>query len=313
MIVLDGFLYSQPNEVVTSTGIPAPTSVLRLDPGTGRTLASSIPLDPGQLAVSGNALWLASQTTSSVTSSTTATLYRLDPESLTVSLRIALPTSNQATTPSIAGTTDGSLWVASGTALSRFDSESGALRDRITVAGELNDISLSGSRLFDSLQEPSGLVVVEQRDAASGRLQARRDLPSAIAGAQVVGSSTGVWVSYRGGMMGSTFLLEAGTLADGPVPSGAGSRDSDSNLYGGMMGSWATIDGGVLWITRIGHFTCADPRTGAVRATETLTKTTGIAALVVLGHELLAIAQNGNGSSSTTIDVITPPSACWGP
>lgn len=312
LVALKGFLFAQPYTVPTGTGIPAVSSVARFDPQSGERVAASVPLYPGRLATAGATLWLAARTDFSSVGGGAFTVYELDLTSLATRRTMALPRPKEtdATAP-IAGTPEGTLWVGNGSTLRRIDTTHGVVLYKITTAGNLGDVSLGGNRLYDSLQEPSGLVVVEQRDAATGRLQASRAIPQAIAGAAVVASSTGVWVSYRGGMQGSTHLLESGSLADGPEPPGAQPDGPDSNLYGGTMGSSATISGGVLWVTRIAHLTCADPGSGAVRATEALPGIMFIGEPVAIGHELFAEGTDAAGQMFGSVQVITPPSACW--
>jgi hypothetical protein len=113
-------------------------------------------------------------------------------------------------------------------------------------------------------------------------------------------------------MTGSTHLFEAGSLTDGPEPPGSQPDGPDSYLYAGTMGSAATISGGVLWVTRIQHLTCADPATGAVRATEALPGVSAFGGAVALAHELFVEGQNAEGGPFGSIQAVNPPAACWG-
>jgi hypothetical protein len=79
------------------------------------------------------------------------------------------------------------------------------------------------------------------------------------------------------------------------------------------MGTGATITGGVLWISGIMHLTCADPSTGAVRATEA-PEGSFLGAPVAVGQQLfVGLGQGANGGPLSGIQVVSPPSACWGP
>ncbi|HVC70133.1 MAG TPA: hypothetical protein VNC61_07710 [Acidimicrobiales bacterium] len=59
---------------------------------------------------------------------------------------------------------------------------------------------------------------------------------------------------------------------------------------------------GVLWLSSWNDLTCADPRTGVVRARAT----TGSLAPVAHGRLLYAPSPSGG------VEVITPPAACFG-
>ena len=289
------------------TGAASP--VLGLDPGSGRQLAASLPVAAGQLASAGDSLWLASQTGYSPPGPVTVTAYQLDPSTLVIRQFEVLPApkGSLAQAP-IAGSSDGRVWVGDGGMLGRLDgTAAGGLVTSVTAGGPVFSLTLDGQgRLYDSLRPVSGPAVVEQRDATTGRLQATRPIPQATSGIDLGASSTGVWASYRSGTGASSVLLAANSLAPQALP--------DASLFSGPGDTTATVSGGVLWVSGSQHLICADPGTGAIRATESRPGVGPVSGPVALGRLLYVAALPASSREpAASISVVSPPAACWGP
>jgi hypothetical protein len=97
-------------------------------------------------------------------------------------------------------------------------------------------------------------------------------------------------------MAGAAFELSSSQLhLISPVSKGFGTFDQ-------IMGVWSGVSEGVLWLTSGLGFTCADPKGGAVRASEP----TQVANPIASGHVVYAEEPAGG------IVAISPPAACWG-
>jgi outer membrane protein assembly factor BamB len=140
----------------------------------------------------------------------------------------------------------------------------------------------------------------EPRDATTGAPQRSFPLSDVPGSAALSAIPAGVWVSYRTGSLGGSYLYAAADLSVIGPPGPTHSYNA-SDLFGGGMGTTLTISGGTLWVADLGHFTCADPATGRVRATE---RTPQPSIVITVGHRLL-------GSTNAGLGLIGPPAACW--
>lgn len=290
---LGGSLYvDEANPGQTATDEP----VLRVDGQTTQVVARSALLPTGQLAAAGQTLWLAPQPT---TPGQPLSVIELNPITLSGPGFLALPgASDSSGSPLvIAGNSAGLLWVGYGTHLYEIDTAHPAVVAQATANNQIVGLALDGSgRLYDSLsgEVPPTTPKVEQRNSVTGSLRASTTNPS-VAGARLVAASSGVWASYRTGLLGASTLYAADTLAVATT--------SSAPYFAGGMDVYTSLAGGALWVTTTSNLTCADPDTGAVRASES--SSNGYPPTVVA-----VIASHVFASSTQGLSLLRPPKAC---
>jgi hypothetical protein len=115
-------------------------------------------------------------------------LYRVDPRTLELRQRIALPAPALAITA-----TPAALWMGGPGRLSRVDLGSGAVTAGLPVDGEVTSLSAdpAGRRLYAAVTAAQGTTVTE-RDARTGAVTAARRL--APGGGHLAAAASGVWV-----------------------------------------------------------------------------------------------------------------------
>ncbi len=227
---------------------------------------------------------------------------QLDPGNLalhaTHTLDESEPTPNPPS-PLLTATVGGPLFVAAGVDLWALDPTSGATEYHLTTTGRIAWMSTdpAGEFLYvvSSLSNQGG-EVVSQYDTGTGKLLQSTDESSAVGPGTAAATSGGVWLSFRSGMAGAAFELSSSQLhLISPVSQSCATFDQ-------IMGGWSGVSEGVLWLTSGLGFTCADPKGGAVRASEP----THVANPIASGHVVYAEEPAGG------IVAISPPSACWG-
>jgi streptogramin lyase len=228
--------------------------ILRWDPSDGSVVARrAMPgAQPGvQIALARSSLWAAWGKAA----------YRLDPASLQVVQRVALPS-----VPGVLGASpDGSVWVGVDGDLLVLDSTSGGVTQIIPVSGTPKLISFDpgGSHAYIETSARAGedgdLLV--ELDATTGRRIASAAVGvRELAGASsMAATSDGVWMSTPTGMMGGAFFLPEGTLRGGhqmlPGEQAPGTNAVAVSLAGGTV--WVSDQG-------TGEVSCLDPTTGKV-------------------------------------------------
>jgi hypothetical protein len=290
---LGGSLYvDESNPAQTPTDEP----VLRIDGQTAQVVARSAALPTGQLAAAGQTLWLAPQPT---IPGQPLSVIELNPVTLSGPGSVALPgTSESGASPLvIAGNSAGLLWVAYGTHLYEIDTAHPAVVAQATASNQIVGLALdSNGRLYDSLsgQTPPATPKIEQRNSATGSLTASATNPS-VDGASLVATSSGVWASYRTGLQGASTLYAADTLAVAST--------SRAPYFAGGMDVYTSLAGDVLWVTTSSNLTCADPDTGAFRASESSSNGYPPAVVAVIASHVFT-------SSTKGLSLLHPPNVC---
>jgi outer membrane protein assembly factor BamB len=245
-----------------------------------------------------------------------ALVEQLDPSTLALHRSESLPVKDNVNgwpvAPLLTATVDGPLWIAGGEDLWALDPTTGSVETEFDTGNEIVSMSTdpTGTLLYTSGQIPDqyGMRVTEY-DAQTGQDLQRADklesLGLAIGPGSVAATSSGVWVSIRTGMAGGAFELSAQSLSPiAPPPSKSGTFGT----YEQFMGVGSSISEDTLWLTSDaqdgGNLTCADPTTGAVRASETTS--VPVSAPIAIGTTLYAVASSGE------VVVITPPAKCFG-
>ena len=291
---LGGSLYVDPEN---TTPTPTEESVVRIDAQTGQIVAKSAALPTGSLAAAGQTLWLAPQPTPA---GQRLRVIELNPVSLTGPGDVALP--GVSTGPNgpplvLAGNPAGTLWAAYGNHLYKIDTARAAVVAQATANNQIVGLALDNqARLYDSLniQSPQTPPQIEQRSSTTGSLVASAN-NSSVAGAALVATSTGVWASYRTGLQGASTRYAADTLTV--------NRPAQAPYFAGGMDVYTTLAGGVLWVTTITNLTCADPDTGAVRASEPSANGYPPIVVAVVASHVFAVDTAG-------LSIIKPPTPC---
>ncbi|HLG66508.1 MAG TPA: hypothetical protein VKV36_01390 [Acidimicrobiales bacterium] len=238
-----------------------------------------------------------------------ALVEQLDPTTLTVHAQRTLvvnDTLGPGPRPLLTATVGGPLWVADGEDLWALDPSTGTVETELDAGDEITSLSTdpSGALLYTGGDPPSrsGMIVTEY-DARTGRQLDHSDQEDAVAAGTVAATDGGVWVSYRSGMAGGAQELSSADLATIAPPPGSG---NSFGTFAQIMGVWSSVSDGVLWLTSATGLTCADPATGAVRASEALAGSDGLSDPIASGGLLYAVPSSGG------VVAMTPPKACFG-
>jgi hypothetical protein len=238
---------------------------------------------------------------------------QLDPSTLAIHASESLPVNDGAApqvNATLTATVDGPLWVAGGEDLWALNPSNGAVEAEIDTGNWIGSMSTdpAGSLLYvDGQTSATGGIAVTEYDAQTGKELLRVDKPLylvlAVGTGSIAATNSGVWVSVRYGMAGGAFELSAhGLSLIAPPPSKPGTFGT----YDQFMGIGSGVSEQTLWLTsnaQIPTLTCADPATGAVRASEPTP--VAVFAPIASGTRLYALASPG------AIVVIAPPAKCF--
>ncbi|HEY3208226.1 MAG TPA: hypothetical protein VGL18_00300 [Actinomycetota bacterium] len=232
----------------------------RFDPRTGTAMFGPVIKGAHDLAVAGGWLWVSGGGVLDYGQPATRFLYRLDPATLQVLQRLALPEPPNPLAPTPAG-----MWVGASEALYLIDPATGHIDRTISLKMAVGQISIDEQDgiLYDSTHPPGDATIqaIEERDPATGALRLRSNVErGALAMNSLAAVPDGVWAAYATGMMGSVDLFDASNLHRLAVWNGAEMT--------GTNGIRADLADGILWVSdaMTGALACADPATGAFRA-----------------------------------------------
>ena len=284
---------------------PSSTTPFRYVPTTGRVARGpSITGTVGSpaITVTGGWVWMVVGVGDDVV------VEQLDTSTLTLHARESLPVKNllfgPGVDPVLTATVNGPLWVAGGEDLWALNPRTGAIETQFDTGNEIDSMSTdpTGRLLYTGAEGTDSQPVVTEYSAQAGN-ELKRSYPQGIVSAGVAATTGGVWVSYRTGMAGAAVELSANGLREIAPPQAPAVFPSTYDQIGGVG---ASVSEGALWVTSAGStgtgtLTCADPATGAVRATESAQVRYPIASGALLyafeGKDLV---------------VITPPAKCFG-
>jgi hypothetical protein len=281
----------------------SPTTPYRYVPGTGRVIRGpSITGTVGSPAITltGGWVWMV------VGVGRDVVIEQLDTTTLALHSRRDLPVQNNlfgpAVDPVLTATINGPLWVAGGEDLWELNPSTGAIETESDTGNLITSMSTdpTGNLLYTGAEDDQSVPEVTEYSAQTGR-KMKGTYPGGIVAAYVAATYGGVWVSFRTGMAGQAIELSATRLTQIAPP--LNPRGSTFDTYGQDGGVSASVSKGVLWVTAKadnGVLTCADPATGAVRASESVQVSDPIAS----GPLLYAFEDND-------LVTITPPAACF--
>jgi hypothetical protein len=285
------------------TSTPAPTAPFRYLPATGRVISGpSIIGTVGSpaITVTGGWVWMVVGVGEDVV------VERFDTSTLALVSKISLPVKDNLAPPGVypvlTATIDGPLWVAGGEDLWELDPITGAIERTLDTDTQIDSMSTdpTGNLLYTGGEGP----VVTEYSAQSGR-EIKRSHPEGIVAASVAATDGGVWVTFRTGMAGEAIELSASRLSQIAPPAPRGG--ATFGTYHQMGGVGVAVSEDTLWVassssTDSVNLSCADPATGAVRASETSPL---VDDEIASGTSLYAF----EGKSLVTI---TPPAKCFG-
>jgi len=283
------------------TGITVTATPVRYDLLSGvmtRGPALTGVLDTPALTVTGDRVWVV------IEANHQPLLAELDPVTMALLAQHVLPVQDTVSpdpVPLLSATVDGPLWVADGEEVWSVDPTTGAVETEFDAGYQVDSLSTdpTGRVLYIGGRnaDQAGMEVTEY-DADNGQEIIRSSQEDSVGGGSVAATTDGVWISYRTGMAGPALELSSGSLNQIEPPP---SQLSPFGTFDQIMGVASGVSEGVLWLTSVSDLTCADPVTGAVRASETA----GVTDPIASGPHLYAL------SESDVVEVITPPAACF--
>ncbi len=206
----------------------------------------------------------------------------------------------------------GAAWIGDGRTVRLVDLATGrtARRLRVPPGWAIGALAAAPAprRLYTSVTDARGVNRVLALDPAPGRVEATSARLPALSAAALLPVATGVWVSYRTGMLGLTQLLRASRLQPAACPRMPATWPVPAPCRSVGMGDWPSVTGRTLWLAGAFGLSCNDPRTGAVRGGETLAGRSPLA-----GQVSRVVAQRGGLAYVETaagIVALRPPSAC---
>lgn len=285
------------------------TSILRLDPSSGRVLARHAGVGPAWApVVAGNTLWILTQSVHSGA----VTLQGFDPATLRQAASLSASFSSaqgmgEAVQVAVSPR-DQRLFVGLGDQVAVVDPATGQVVRRITVAGpEIVDLAFApdGSRLYVAA-DTHGYGQLEVVDPASGATLGAgpRFGANIVNNVGLTASAGGAWVQTGSGHTDDVQFVPANDLAH-PT----GSVDEG----GGGVPVTVLFAAGATWLGGPNRIVCADTRTGRVRAAAQIPpakdgSTASIGGLASADGHLFGLYLAG--SPSGRLVRLSPPAQC---
>jgi hypothetical protein len=295
--------------------------VVRLDRSDGHISArSTLFADAGTISFADHHIWITA--TSGPTPARAAgeqILYRLDPTTLQTTGRFVLSTTT-ADSPDDSAGSGQHLWVTVNCTLDRVDPATGAITERLRRPRhvcDLRNLALAGRLLYTTIQPSGTLLVLQQRDASTGRLLDHIDIPDAPAGGlDLTVAGRDLWAG--GGFPGATGALY--WFATDPLKL-LGASGGDGGHGGALgraavtlpsLGEFPTVNrsDGTIWAAGFGVVACIDPATGSVRAITTEYTGPTVAGPVVVTSKATWAVTISTGRGRFGIAQLYPPPAC---
>ena len=280
----------------------------------GPTLPKSV-----TLVVANGYLWAGWATSDVLNQPSPAIVCQFDLTTMALMRTIALPTQSSPGGVAITPGVDGNVIVGDGAALVAITSSDGSehvINDDLGGQVASTSVSPQGDVAYVTLygQHPDQTQVVEEVDLRSGTVVARNGGPelNGVGPGSITAVDDGAWLSWRGGMAGSTHFLRKDDLSLLPSPTDPhpASRDGPWDLFFAIMGEGTLYADSVVWIRAgDGQVGCLDPSTGEVRSEFALPNPPG--ALLGAGNAggLYLAYQSATGGH--LLLTVTPPAACF--
>ncbi len=165
----------------------------------------------------------------------------------------------------------GGIWLPTAEGAQLVSVSSGKVLKNLSFGARVTGVATSpdGTLLYVSLFGPEGYpssnTVIDEVDAGSGRVVARRGLFT-VNGAALTPVPGALWASYRTGMAGGTDLYSSTGLD--PVAPPEVKAFSAVPRYGGeqIQGFSMSYLGAVVWMQSASGVSCLSPSTGSFRA-----------------------------------------------
>jgi len=277
-----------------------PSKVTRIDRSSGAITSAATQANASGIAVTGAGLWIAAGPGIAPAPPNLQSLSLFDPVTLQVTRQAQLPGQPGSETnigPQLAGDAT-LLWLGYGHGVYRLDPQTGSVLASQAIPGTAVSISLdpAGQRLYVGLEassNSSGQDRVLEFDGSTGTtIVSAQTGGRGLNGPRVAAVAGGVWIAYATGTRGSVEHRNAISLA----------------LVGNSIGTSNTIrpfvGNGALWLVdgMAQLLTCADPNTGATRASSPETQ-----------PQVFAVDAGGAYlGDSSGVTAMQPPAACRG-
>lgn len=280
-----------------STALGPLTDLARVDLATG-TVGSTRELgavDLGSLVAARGSLWVATASASG------GALLQLNPVSLALRHRLSSTASTEESVDSLT-LAGGWLWVAAGGRLLRVSLRTARVRGSVAMPGAATSSvgsNSAGNVLVDGEADSGGQGAVQRRDARTGGLLASHPMGGIVAPRILVVAGGGVWAAEPTGMMGYLERFED-----------SGMRAEPKTMVEGTNGISASLEGGLLWVTRPAGDYCADPHNGRVLARVPLPDPAADSLIGVEGDSLFYAASRPDDGGRSYVEEEPIPTAC---
>jgi hypothetical protein len=175
------------------------------------------------------------------------------------------PSYHGITSPIVTASRD-VMWIGVGTILERRQPATGHLITRVVsgAQGSAPAVAPDDRALYTiTPQTTAPYLVLQRRDPFTGAVQAAAPGPGSVAlFPQMVPTTTGIWIAYRTGSLGTATLYARADLhrvTDLP------GRPNDPQRPAFGMGVAIASSNANLWVAGIDFLACANPSTGAWR------------------------------------------------
>jgi hypothetical protein len=275
-----------------------PSKLTRIDRSSGAATTVADPTNANTFAATSAGLWIAAGPDIAGATPNSRSLTLLDPTTLAVKRQVSLPGqpgSDMNAGPQLAGG-PGLLWFGYGNGLYRLNPDTGATLSSQQLAGTATSLSIdpSGQRLYVGVgpSQTQAATVIELDASTGNRIASAPTGGAGLGGPHVAAALDGVWVSYATGMKGQVEHRRTADLSQ------TGHPIVTSNTIRAVVGTNA------LWLVdgMAQQLSCADPATGAIRAS-------------VAETQPAAFALDASGAylgDSQGIAVLQPPASCRG-
>jgi hypothetical protein len=304
-------------EIVSGAGAVygrEPRFIDRFEPRYG-AITARVPADPDAdwpPLVTSHAFW------QTVTTPGVVTIQRRDPRTLQLigSSQIPAPTPKPAERPwdpvLAADPDDSEIFLGNADQIYSLDPSTGTAEHLADVPAPVGGLAVSpdGSRLYVGVNVPNSMSRLLVLDIRHGLATlSNTPLDNNIVGT-LLATSGGVWATLASGMETS---IRFAPLADLAHTHAVGTPTEPAGNGGGGVPAFATLAGGVVWLSGNSTIACADARTGAIRARAEEMDEHGFSDYVssvqfVAGHYFAGYATNH--SNDHGLAMLDPPSAC---
>ncbi|HSO93072.1 MAG TPA: hypothetical protein VLS53_01200 [Candidatus Dormibacteraeota bacterium] len=251
-----------------------PAKLTRIDRSSGAVTTVAAPTNANTFAATSAGIWIAAGPDIAGATPNSRSLILVDPKSLAVKRQLNLPGqpgSDMNAGPQLDGG-PALLWLGYGNGLYRLNPDTGATVSSQQLAGTATSLSIdpSGQRLYVGVgpSQTQAATVIELDASTGNRIASAPTGGAGLGGPHVAAALDGVWVTYATGMKGEVEHRRSADLSQ------TGNPIVTSNTIRAVVGA------NTLWLVdgMAQQLICADPASGATRASTAETLPSAFAA-----------------------------------